>query len=90
MGKVRRRERSETEYLRGEIRKLESENRQLKRDIKQANKRTTFFEDIVDDVVEPTDIEEKCEECKTGSLKLLDLKHVTYLVCDSCNYRVKK
>lgn len=88
MGKTRRKERSESEYLRGRIKKLESENRQLKKRIRQFDKRSHLYEDIIE-AVEDIIIEDRCLNCKTGKLSVKDFKFVRYEVCDSCEYKKK-
>lgn len=90
MAKTRRRERSETEYLRGQIKKLESENRQLKKRVKQLDRKAHFYEDLVDEGVEEIDFKaERCPQCKNGTIFLLDLKYVKFQTCTECDYRKK-
>lgn len=90
MGKIRRRERSEAEYLRGQLKKLESENRQLKKRVKQLDRKAHFYEDLVDEGVEEIEFKsERCPQCKEGVLFLLDLKHVKFHTCTECDYRKK-
>ena len=89
MGKIRRKERSETEYLRGQIKELEKENRQLKKRLRSLDKRSHMYEDLIEAVAEDIVIEEKCEVCKTGKHSILDLKHVRFEVCSDCDYRKK-
>lgn len=89
MAKTKRRERSEIEYLRGQVRKLETENRQLKKRVRALDKRAHFYEDLVDVVAEEIAIDDQCEHCKTGKIRALDLKYVKYLVCDKCDYKEK-
>lgn len=89
MGKTRRKERSEAEYLRGQVRKLESENRQLKKRVKQLDRKSHFYENLVDEGIE--EVEFKAEKCPVkdceGFLVLLDLKHVRFDCCTECEYR---
>lgn len=90
MSKTRRKNRSETEFLTGQIRKLESENKQLKRRLRQLDKKAHFYDDLVEAVAEdikPKD--SKCEKCKTGVLSLIDVKYAKFLVCSECKDRKK-
>ena len=87
MGKTRRKERSETEYLRGQVRELEKENRSLKKRLRQLDKRSHLYEDIIEAVAEDIIVEEKCPTCKTGKHSVLDLKHVRFMICSDCDYR---
>lgn len=91
MGKTRNKERSETEYLRGKNKKLETENRALKKRIRQLDKRAHFFDELVEgiaeEVIEP--VTEKCPSCFKGDLKILDLSFIKYICCDQCDYRKK-
>lgn len=89
MGKVKQREKSEVEHLRGQIRKLESENRQLRKRIRVLDKKAHFYEDITADVAEDIIIKNNCPSCSKGNLIILDLKHVVFEQCDSCEYRKK-
>ena len=89
MAKTKQREGSELEYLRGRLKKLESENRQLKRRVKQLDRRAHFYEDLVDEVSDDIIVDEKCPECKTGKTSVKDFKYVQYEVCDSCEYKRK-
>jgi ribosomal protein L44E len=78
VSKTKNKEHSEVEYLKGQIRKLESENRQLKRRIKALDRRAHFYEDLVDDSVEDIQIKDKCPACKKGTRTILDLKYVKF------------
>lgn len=90
MSKTRRKNRSEVEFLNGQIRKLESENRQLKRRLRQLDKTQHFYDDLIEAVAEDIKPKEaKCEKCKVGTLTLIDVKHAKFLVCDECKDRKK-
>lgn len=92
MSKTRRRESSEVEHLRGKVRELEKENRHLKKHVKKLDRQSHFYDDLVDSLAEEIESpskSEKCTSCKTGTLKILDLKHVKYEVCDKCEHRKK-
>jgi len=87
MGKIKNKERSETEYFKGQIRKLESENRQLKKRLKVLEKRSHFYEDIADTAAEEITIKHNCPACRKGNLIILDLKYVCFETCDMCEHR---
>jgi ribosomal protein L44E len=89
VSKTKNKERSESEYLRGQIRKLESENRQLKRRVKALDRRAHFYEDLVEDATEDINIKDRCPSCKEGTTSIVDLKYVRFETCDSCDYRKK-
>lgn len=89
MAKTSRKERSETEHFRGRIKKLEAENRQLKKRLRSLDKAAHFYEDLIDAVAEDIIIEEKCPQCKEGKPQVLDLKHVRFMTCTHCDYRKK-
>ena len=89
MGKIRRKNRSETEFLNGQLRKLESENKQLKRRLRDLDKRQHMYDGIVEAVAEDIVIEEKCKKCKNGVLSLIDVKYARFLVCGECKDRTK-
>lgn len=90
MSKTRSKQHNESEHYRGQIRKLESENRQLKRRLKQLEKQSHFYEDLVDAVAEEIKIvEDKCKACGEGVLKFVDLKYAKFMVCDKCKKREK-
>lgn len=89
MSKTRRKESSELEYFRGKLKKLESENRSLKKRLKQLDKRAHFYEDIVDEVAEEMEVKNLCPVCKKGTMILLDLKYVKFVSCDTCDHKQK-
>jgi hypothetical protein len=89
MSKTKRRESSELEHFKGQIRKLESENKQLKKRLRALDKKQHLYDDIVQAVAEDIIIDDKCEKCKTGTIKLVDVKYAKFLVCDECKNRKK-
>jgi archaellum component FlaC len=93
VSKTKNRERSEVEYLRGQIRELESENRQLRRRLKTLDKKTHLYEGIVEAVAEEikpnTEAETKCKKCKIGTIRFIDVKHAKFFVCSECHHREK-
>lgn len=92
MSKTRNKERDEREHFRGQIKKLESENRQLKKRLRALDKQAHLYEDIVDAVAEEIVVtDNKCQKCQIGIIRLLDLKHAKFLVCNNedCQDRKK-
>jgi len=89
VAKSKNSEGSELEYYRGRVRKLEKENRRLKRRVTALDKKAHFYEDIVDDVAEDIEIKDRCPSCKKGNKIILDLKYIRFETCDSCDYRLK-
>lgn len=89
MSKTKQRERNEVEYFKGQVRKLESENRQLKKRLKALDKRSHFYEKIIDEAAEDVTLKNICQVCAKGSILLLDLKYVKYETCDTCEYKKK-
>lgn len=90
MSKTKRKERSETEYLRGQIKKLESENRQLRKRIRQLDKRSHLYDDLVEAVAEEIKPKaDKCNKCGEGILNFVKLNHLSFIVCDNCKNRTK-
>lgn len=86
MSKSRNKNRSELEYVRGKNKQLKSENRQLRRRVNDLEKRSHFYEEVIDDVVEDIDLDE-CQECGKGYLQVLDLKYIKFVHCDTCGYK---
>lgn len=89
MSKTRRKNRSEAEHFRGEIKKLESENRQLKKRLKALDKREHFYDDLIEAVAGDIKTTEKCKKCKVGDLAFQDFKHIQFIVCNNCKDRNK-
>lgn len=89
MGKTRNKNRSEVEFLRGELKKLRAENIRLRRDNKHHERRTHFYENVINDVVEEIKPHTGCEACGKGTLIEMDFKYVKYLICDLCETKKK-
>lgn len=89
MGKSRSKNGKEDEYFKGQIRKLESEIRQLRKENKSLQKRAHFYEEVVSDEAEDIQIKNTCSSCKHGNKIILDLVHVKLESCDTCDYRKK-
>lgn len=91
MGKVGQRERSEVEYLRGIVKRLKSENRQLKKRLSVLTKKSHLYDDILDDAVadEPKSVDIKCTKCNKGNINILDFVHIRLKVCGNpdCGFK---
>ena len=90
MGKLKIRQHSESEHYRGEIKKIEIENRKLRRRLKDLEKRAHFYEEVVDEVADDIELKNTCPSCKKGILQEIDLKHILISKCQSCGYQTKK
>lgn len=91
MSKIRRKQGKEDEYFKGQIRKLESENRSLKKKLRALERREHLYEDMVEAVAEEIKVQDSsCKKCKVGVLVPVDLKHVKYLVCTEPTCRDRK
>ena len=92
---------SEVEHLRGVIKSLKSELRNIKKQLGRASKRSHQYEDLEQRVVE-NDLEEvmedliktepKCPQCGSVKLESVNLRVRLLTVCNACGYRkvVKK
>lgn len=90
MSKTKQKERSEVEYLRGKVKKLESTNRRLRKELRSLKKRAHMYEDIVEDVA--TSVEESkdiCTECGKGEITVHDFVHIIVKSCDTCGHKKK-
>lgn len=89
MSKTKQRNHSELDHLRGRVKKLESQNRQLRKRLKSLDKREHLYEDLLDAVAEDIIVDPKCPKCKTGKLEYKDFTHVKFEVCVDCDYKKK-
>lgn len=81
---ARQKERSELEYLR-------SENRRLKKQLKQLERQKHFYENVIQEAVEleETFSEEPCSSCGKGQLIFHDFHHVKLKKCNVCGNQKK-
>jgi len=89
MGKTRRKNHSEIEHLRGENKKLKSQIRRLERHIKELQRKSHFFEEVVEETVDDVTIIDTCQNCGKGILSQIEIAHLTFVICDICNFREK-
>lgn len=94
MGKVKNRNHSEIEHLRGLVKELKKENGQLRRKVKDLEKYSHQYEDVIENHLmdEPEmEIVEKaaiCPSCKKGNLKItLNWENMQIFDCDQCDFR---
>lgn len=85
---------SETEELELEVKNLKSENRHLKKKIKEYQKREHLYQDFIEEVVPEESYKKKefieyCSSCGKGQMIYSDLKFVEYKVCNLCGDRKK-
>ncbi len=97
----KKKDRSELEWLRGQLRELTKLNRQLKRRLRQLeNHKNTYDnytsqdEDLSEDSEEtmPTNVRPVityCDECGKGKLYTFELIGRLFEACDVCDYRKK-
>lgn len=91
---VKKRERNEVEYLRGLVRELKAENRNLKKRLGVTSKRARRYETRIsedeDEQLErseqPVKVVDSCPDC-SGELKLVDLGVRQFNSCINCGYR---
>lgn len=87
MSKSRQKTHSETEHLRGQIKNLKSENRQLRKRLKELEKQSHFYEEIADEAIEEVKVKNTCKACGEGVLQEVDLGIKVLVKCDSCDYK---
>lgn len=91
MSKTRNKSHSELEYLRGRVKKLESELRRCKKQLKHFERRTHHYEGLVDDISdEISEKREVCQECGKGTMVVYDFKFVKVTKCDTCDFQLKR
>ena len=90
MSKTRQKNHNEAEHHKGIIKKLKSENRQLRKRVRALDKKAHFYEEIVDEVSEDVIIKNACPECSNGVLQEIDFVHMILTKCNSCDYQKKR
>lgn len=90
MSKTKSKNHNELEYQKGIVRKLKSENRQLKKRLKELDKRAHFYEELVDEAVDEVEIKNSCPECNKGILQEHDFVHIIITKCNNCDYQKKR
>lgn len=69
------------------MKKYKSLVRQLRKKIKQLEKKEHIFNNPIEIIEEDPTIE--CENCGNTETRILDLKYVKYEVCCACKHRKK-
>ncbi len=86
MSKTKSKSRSEVEYLRGRVRKLESE-------LKYYKKRSHFAENTLDEVAEDNEVHDvnakQCDNCGKGVLIEYDFYYAVLSRCDHCGFETR-
>ena len=91
MGKVKRKEHSESEYYKGIIKKFKLEVKSLKQQLRSLQKREHFYEDNDNNEEDMSEIlPNSCPKCKKGKLSEVDLHKLIITKCDNCEYQTKK
>jgi predicted nuclease with TOPRIM domain len=89
MAKTKNKNKSEVEYLRGEVKRLKSQLSSLNRRNRNLEKKAHFYENIVDEATEDVDIKNSCPECGKGTLHYYDMVHIKLEICDICDFKRK-
>lgn len=89
MSKTKQKNKSEVEVLRGENRRLKSENRNLRKRVKELEKKSHFYEEIVDEVVEDVKFRNTCRNCGKGEVLSYDMGLIRLNKCNLCDYEKK-
>lgn len=78
------------EFYAGEARRLESENKSLRRKLKQLEKQAHFYDKSEDEPKESkVTLKQKCSECEQGNIvEMIVLDRLIYK-CDNCKWRSK-
>lgn len=89
---AKQKERSELEYLRGQCRRLQSENRHLKRRNKQLETKKHIFESEFPRHESSIDIQIEdsysCPDCGKGNVAtVIEFRDKQIEACDLCTYR---
>ena len=87
MSKTKNKTHTETEHLKGEVRKYKSLVRQLRKKIRELERQAHFYEDVVDEVVKDVQVKKVCDSCGKGTLNEIDLIHVILTKCDVCDFK---
>ena len=93
MSKTKSKTHSEVEHLRGLVRELKSVNRNLKKRIKELERREYFFDNkdlYKTDNNGNEENDEICKQCGKGVITTTDLLFFTIESCSICEYKEKK
>lgn len=87
MGKTKNKNHSEIEFLRGENKKLKSENRQLRKLLKQLEKHEHMYNSTPEVPEEPEVKLIQCGECMRGHFVEMEIMGKVYGTCSICGHR---
>lgn len=98
LGKQKRKNKNEYEYLRGEIRDLQKENKRLRQQLKQFDKSKHIYHDVISDYeemlsqhveIEPVESKKKtnCSECHQGIMEEFEIMDKIIGTCNNCGFR---
>ena len=95
---AKKRERSEVEWLRGEVKKLRAVVKHYKKELGRVSKRERNYEELEELVQEQElEVEEEakpqakggCSKCQSFEVTLADLGAKVYRFCSGCGHREK-
>jgi len=94
MSKTKQQNRSELEHLRGEVKRLKSINRQLRKRLKKYEQKETWYLELEDDIQIPTQEPaidfKKCSDCGKGVIMEQEYKFVIVAKCDTCGFTTRR
>lgn len=95
---AKKRDRSEVEWLRGEVKKLRSMVKHYKKEAARAGKRERSYEELEAVIQEQEEAVEEikhattsvsCFKCQSNSVTIADLGAKVYKFCSNCGHREK-
>lgn len=87
MSKTKNKTHSETNHLKGRIRSQSRLIRQLKKRLKELERKSHFYEEVVDEFVEDVEVQDRCLECGKGNMIAYDFVHMILKTCDVCGHK---
>lgn len=88
----KKKERNSDEYFRGQIREKDKLIKSLQRRVRELERKQHIYDEAVDDLIDIVSQEDqaKCDKCKEGHLTEVDLKHITIIKCNTCDFKKTK
>lgn len=94
----KKKERSELEYYRSQIRELQKENKQLKKQLGHHEKRKHIYNDVISDyeemLIQHVPVDEiktnkkiTCEDCSKGNYDEFEIMGKVIGTCNNCGFR---
>lgn len=96
---ARKKDKNESEHLRGEIRELEKQNKQLRRRLTKYEKSKHIYNDLISDYEEiisehviiekivPKSKATRCPSCHEGAMEEYEIMGKVIGTCNSCGHR---